>query len=103
MTYTGESGTTTTTYNGLGEIVKVVTPVVESVFSYDGVDANGLVEHRGLLTRTTVRKGVQSWSAAAANDAQGQLLVEMLPGQMERHHVYDLSGELISQHYHGPV
>ena len=43
------------------------------------------------------------WSAAAAYDAQGGLLVEKLPGKIERHHLYDLTGELISQHYDGPV
>lgn len=43
------------------------------------------------------------WSAAAGHDAQGQLLVEKLPGKIERHHLYDLTGELISQHYDGAV
>ena len=43
------------------------------------------------------------WSAAAAYDAQGGLLVEKLPGEIERHHLYDLTGELISQHYDGRV
>ena len=104
LTYTTSgSGTTTTTYNHLGDITKVVTPQTETTFTYDGTDANGQMEYRGLLTKTTVHKGTQTWTAAAAYDAQGQLLVEKLPGEIERHHVYDLTGELISQHYDGTV
>nr|WP_159087497.1 hypothetical protein [Tessaracoccus timonensis] len=43
------------------------------------------------------------WSAAAGHDAQGQLLVEKLPGKIARHHLYDLTGEFISQRYDGAV
>ena len=104
LTYTASgSGTTTTTYNHLGDITKVVTPQTETTFTYDGTDANGQMEHRGLLTKTTVHKDSRSWTASAAYDAQGELLLEKLPGKIERHHLYDLTGELISQRYDGPV
>lgn len=109
LTYTitppeGSPETTTSTYNALGDLVSVTTPKSTTTYVYDGVDANGAEEYRGLLTGTvTTPTGGQAWTASAAYDAHGAVTREVLPGQIRRDTLYDLTGELVSQQYFGPV
>ncbi|MHA7862046.1 RHS repeat-associated core domain-containing protein [Tessaracoccus sp. Y36] len=108
LTYTikpagGVAETTTTEYNSYGEVAKVTTPTSVTVNTYDGPDANGATENRGLLTKTVTTVGSYVTTATAAYDAQGQLVKEKLPGAITRESVYDLAGELISQQYLGQV
>ena len=42
--------TTTTSYNSLGQVDSVTDPKGPTSYTYDGTDANGVVEHRGLVT-----------------------------------------------------
>ncbi len=99
----GVTHTTSNTYNAIGDLVTVTTPKSTTSYTYDGTGANGVTEYRGLLTKVATVIGGQTWTASAAYDAQGQLVLEQLPGQMQRQHLYDLTGELVSQSYHGPV
>ncbi len=94
--------TSTTTYNALGQIVEVVDNQTTTEYSYDGTDANGNTETRGLVTGVTVSAGGSSWSASAAYDGQGQVVVEDLPGGISRTHEYDTGGELTALTYQGP-
>ena len=109
LTYTitppaGSPETTTSTYNALGDLVTVTTPKSTTTYTYDGLDANGTEEYRGLLTRTsTTPTGGQAWTASAAYDAHGAVTTEQLPGQIRRDTLFDLTGELVSQQYFGPV
>ncbi len=94
--------TSTTTYNALGQIVTVVDNQTTTEYSYDGTDANGNTETRGLVTGVTVTAAGSSWSATAAYDGQGQVVVEDLPGGISRTHEYDTGGELTALTYQGP-
>lgn len=102
LTYTitpagGTAETTTTAYNALGHVASVTTPKSSSVYTYDGTDANGTAEYRGLLTKIQTTANAQTWTATAGYDAQGQLTLEKLPGKINRTTIYDLTGELVSQ------
>ena len=106
LTYTitpvgGTAETTTTAYNALGHVASVTTPKSSSVYTYDGTDANGTAEYRGLLTKIQTTANAQTWTATAGYDAQGQLTLEKLPGKINRTTMYDLTGELVSQEYAG--
>ncbi|QNP56488.1 DNRLRE domain-containing protein [Tessaracoccus defluvii] len=106
LTYTittgGVAETTTTEYNQLGDVAKVTTPKSVTVNTYDGTDAGGNAEYRGLLTKVVTTVGGFTSTATAGYDAQGNLTLEKLPGNIERRSDYDLTGELISQSYWGP-
>ncbi|AQP52742.1 hypothetical protein BW733_17760 (plasmid) [Tessaracoccus flavescens] len=108
LTYTitpangGTAETTTTVYNALGDVAKVVTPKSTTTNTYDGTDANGNTEHRGLLTKTETTVGTFTTTAQAAYDATGQLVLEKLPAGIQRETSYDLTGELVDQQYKGP-
>ena len=108
LTYTitpasgGTAETTTTVYNDRGDVAKVVTPKSTTVNTYDGTDANGNTEHRGLLTKTETTVGTFTTVSQAAYDANGQLVLEKLPAGIQRETSYDLTGELIAQQYKGP-
>ncbi len=108
LTYTitpasgGTPETTTTVYNALGDVAKVVTPKSTTINTYDGTDANGNTEHRGLLTKTETTVGAFTTTAQAAYDAHGQLVLEILPAGIQRETSYDLTGELVDQQYKGP-
>ncbi|MDO5735228.1 MAG: DNRLRE domain-containing protein [Propionibacteriaceae bacterium] len=106
-TYTTTTGgtaeTTTTTYNQLGEISKITTPHGETTMVWDGTDAQGNTETRGLLTEVTNTVNGYTTTATAAYDAHGELTLEKLPGEITRNSVHDLTGELITQSYSGQI
>jgi RHS repeat-associated protein len=85
--------TATTTYDAVGQVSSVADNTGSSSYVYDGTDANGQVETRGLVTKVTQTSGGQSWSATAAYDGQGQVVTEKLPGGVTRTHSYDPAGE----------
>lgn len=106
LTYTNTptgatADTATTTYNTLGQISKVSDPQTTTTYRYDGTDANGNTETRGLVTGVTVTKGTTSWTATAAYDGQAAITVEKLPGGVWRRHSYDPAGQLVSLSYSG--
>lgn len=76
-------------------------PLVETRtnYTYDGIDANGNQETRGLLTKTVTTMGGRTLEATGAYDAHGTLTTEKLPGGVIRRETYDLIGELVSVQY----
>ncbi|MFD0866207.1 DNRLRE domain-containing protein [Tessaracoccus lubricantis] len=98
----GVPQTTTTQYNALGDITSVTTPTSVTAYTYDGTDANGNLEYRGLLTGTVTTVAGFTTQSTAAYDAHGALIKEVLPGAIERRTDFDLTGELVSQAYWGP-
>lgn len=91
----------TTTYDALGQITRIADSNGSSDYTYDGLDANGQEETRGLVTRTTQNVAGQSWTATAAYDSLGQATTEKLPGGITRTHHYDPAGELVDLAYSG--
>lgn len=94
---------TTTTYNQLGDVSKVTTPQGVTDMVWDGTDAGGNAETRGLLTKVTNTVNGYTTAATAAYDAHGELTLERLPGKIIRRSVHDLTGELVTQSYSGQV
>ena len=91
----------TTTYDALGQVTRVADGNGSTDYVYDGTDANGQAETRGLVTKVTQTVGGQSWSATAAYDSNGAATVEKLPGRITRRHSYDPAGELVDVTYSG--
>jgi RHS repeat-associated protein len=79
-----------------------------STYTYDGTDADGKTEGRGLLTGLTITRagaagGTGSLTFAAAYDAQGKLVTQKLPGQLTQRTAYDEAGEPAALTYAGTV
>ncbi|KZE89423.1 DNRLRE domain-containing protein [Microbacterium sp. TNHR37B] len=97
---------TTTTYvapgqPGAGQVASTTSPTLGTVtYTYDGNDANGQPEYRGLVTRMTV-SGVGEYRAAY--DDQAAMTVQTAPGQITQRFVYDDLGQLVEQLYEGKV
>jgi RHS repeat-associated protein len=109
--YTNSLGdTTTTTYvppqsPGAGQVATVVTPsgassTETSTYTYDGTDADGNLEHRGLPTGLSVT-GVGSFTAAY--DKDGNLITQDMPAGLSEAWEYNDQGQLSSLTYSGDV
>ena len=74
-------------------------------FTYDGTDAVGNAERRGVVTSQTItRPGVGgALTFKAAYDADGSLVTQKLPGQVTQTSGYDEAGEPESLSYSGTV
>ncbi|MFT4165094.1 MAG: RHS repeat-associated core domain-containing protein [Microlunatus sp.] len=96
--------TAATTYNNLGRVTKIVDGNGETRYTYDGTDANGVTETRGLVTGLTVKTtGGSEYTTTGAYDHAGSLVTEKLPGQITRYSSYDLAGQNIFTAYHGTI
>jgi RHS repeat-associated protein len=109
--YTNAQGETTTTdyvlpgVAGAGQVSTVSTPSGSSTptistYSYNGTDAEGKGEHRGLPTGLHVT-GVGSFSAAYNRD--GALTTEIMPGGITKAVEFDGQGRVESMSYLGDV
>lgn len=114
LTSTNDLGDlTTTTYvapgqSGAGQVATVTDPKGTTTYSYDGTDAEGKTERRGLLTAQTItRAGAAGGSGtldfAAAYDPDGNLVTQKLPGQVIQRTSYDEAGEPVALTYSGTV
>jgi RHS repeat-associated protein len=76
-----------------------------TTYGYDGTDAAGNTEHRGLVTTQTVsRPGTAgALTYQAAYDADGKMTTQVLPGQVTQITDYDEAGEPKSLTYSGTV
>lgn len=75
-----------------------------TTYSYDGTDAEGKVERRGLLTKQTVtRSGSDALIWAAAYDADGAMTRQDLPGRVTLREEHDLSGTATQRSYSGQI
>jgi len=103
-TYTDASGATTiTSYvapgtSGAGSIASVATPKGTSSYNYDGTDAAGKTERRGLPTRLTVT-GLGTFTGAYNPD--GNLTTETMPAGLTQNRSYDNVGRITGTTYAG--
>jgi RHS repeat-associated protein len=109
--YTDSVGDTTTTSYiapgsaGAGQIASVVTPsgpstTETSTYSYNGRDANGNSEHRGLPTTLSI-SGVGTF--AAAYDKDGNLIQQNMPAGLSQAWQYNAQDQLSTENYLGDV
>jgi RHS repeat-associated protein len=109
LTYTntpaGQPGDgSTTTYNPLGQVVSVVDNNGQTAYTYDGADANGQPETRGLITAVDVKlTGGTEYTSTGAYDHAGDLTLEKLPGKIIRRTGYDTAGNQTGYGYNGQV
>lgn len=103
--YTNQLGERTTTgYDTAARVVSIVDPKGATTFTYDGVDANGNAERRGLVTAQTItRTGAEVLTYTAAYDPDGVMTTEKLPGQITVTHRVDEAGQEVGLSYAGQV
>jgi RHS repeat-associated protein len=68
-------------------------------YTYDGTDAAGLVEHRGMLTSLNAGMGTMPSTFTAAYDADGNMAKEVYPNGIIATTAYDDAGVARSLHY----
>ncbi|WP_169982172.1 DNRLRE domain-containing protein [Microbispora sp. H10836] len=87
---TDASGNTaTTTYDAAGRVSTTGDGKGTTTYNYDGSDASGLAERRGLVTKLTTEAGV----FFGAYNPDGQLTVQVYPGGLTASNRYDAVGE----------
>ncbi|HEX2857197.1 MAG TPA: hypothetical protein VHO26_06935, partial [Propionibacteriaceae bacterium] len=107
--YRSEAGDVTTTiYDSAGRVASVVDPKGTTTTTWDGTDAAGNAERRGLPTRVSVtRAGADGGSGTldftGAYDANGVLVEQHLPGGMIQRTDYDIAGQPVGLSYEGQV
>ncbi|MCT1997730.1 hypothetical protein M3C58_05880 [Brachybacterium muris] len=103
--YTNQAGEkSTTTYDTAARVVSVTDPKGTTAFTYNGTDANGKPERRGVVTGQQVtRTGTEQLTYAAAYDADGAMTTEKLPGGITTTHFTDEAGEEIGLVYSGQI
>ena len=105
LTSTNQLGdVTTTTYDAKARVTSINDGKGVTSFEYDGTDANGKEERRGLVTKQTVTRGSGSPLVyRAAFDATGALTTETLPAGITARHLLDEAGEEIGLSYSGQL
>ncbi|WP_241996612.1 RHS repeat-associated core domain-containing protein [Kribbella antiqua] len=98
----GETATTTA-YDIGGGVKTIVDPNGTTQYTYDGTDAAGRVEHRGLPTKIEITSGSSIWSSTGAYDAAGTLTVQKLPGGIARTLSTDITGSPVGLDYTGQL
>ena len=102
--YTNTQGeTTTTTYDAAGRVASVSDPNGSSTYVYDGTDALGRVERRGLATAVTHSSGGRSYAFTGGYDANGTLVQQNAPGGIGQSWKTDAAGEPVEQFVTGPL
>ena len=105
LTSTNQLGdVTTTTYDAKARVTSINDGKGITSFEYDGTDANGKEERRGLVTKQTVTRGAGTpLEYRAAYDATGALVTETLPAGITARHLLDEAGEEIGLSYSGQL
>jgi large repetitive protein len=95
---------TTTSYDAAGNVAQVVDPQGTTTYTYDGTDAAGNHEHRGLPTKVAVTRPTGgAVEITGAYDAAGVLTVQKLPGGIAQRTTYDTAGEPVALTYSGTI
>ena len=107
-TTAGVYDTTVTAYDAAGRVASVTDPLGTTTTTWDGTDANGAVERRGLATKVSItRAGASGGSGTldftGAYDANGALTVQKLPGAVTQKTSLDAAGEPVGLQYQGQV
>lgn len=104
LTYTPSGETpTTTAYNAAGRVATITDANGSTRYTYDGTDATGKTEHRGLTTRVEVTTAGATWSSTGAYDEDAALTTQKLPGGVTRNVELDQVGELVGLRYTGQL
>ncbi|WP_241996363.1 RHS repeat-associated core domain-containing protein [Kribbella antiqua] len=94
---------TTTVYDAAGSVATVTDATGTTRYTYDGADANGKTERRGLITKVEVTTPSATWTSTGAYDADSSMTVQKLPGGVTRYNDIDNAGEPIGLRYTGQV
>lgn len=94
---------TTTVYNAAGAPAKVTDSNGSTTFSYDGTDADGRIERRGLPVKVDVTTAGATWSSTGAYDSNAALTTRKLPGDITQSIDYDDAGNQVGSRYSGQV
>jgi RHS repeat-associated protein len=107
VTYTNTFGeTTTTTYTASGQVATITDPTGTQTYTWDGPDASGKTERRGLPTKLTVTRGGTAGGVltyAARYDALARLVEQTMPGATRQHATFNATGDLTELAYTGQV
>ncbi|QEH94519.1 hypothetical protein FV141_14105 [Dermacoccus abyssi] len=106
ISYTNETGeTATTTYGADGAVASVSDPKGTTKYTYDGTDAAGKTERRGMVTGMSVtRPGTGGdLTYGAAFDIDGKISQEDLPGFVTARTQTNTLGEVTGLSYEGQV
>ncbi|MEV4263543.1 RHS repeat-associated core domain-containing protein [Kribbella sp. NPDC049584] len=98
----GETATTTV-YNSAGNVATVTDANGSTSYTYDGTDANGKTEHRGIVTKVDVTTTGSTWTSTGAYDPNGTLITQKLPGGITQNTNLDNTGEPGGLSYTGQV
>ncbi|NOL39347.1 hypothetical protein HPO96_03720 [Kribbella sandramycini] len=98
----GESATTTT-YDAAGYIATVTDANGATTYTYDGSDANGNQERRGLTTKVDVTTAGSTWTSSVAYDPGSAAVLQKLPGGVKQYNEVDNAGEPTGLRYTGQV
>ena len=93
----------TMVYNAAGDVATLTDTNGSTTYTYDGTDANGKTEHRGLATKVDVTTAGSTWTSTGAYDAAGAVVVQKLPGGITQYNDVDTTGEPTGRRYTGQV
>ncbi|WP_344164963.1 DNRLRE domain-containing protein [Kribbella yunnanensis] len=93
----------TTRYNAAGDVSEITDGNGTTTYTYDGPDALGQQETRGLVTKVDVNTAGGTWTSTAAYDVDGDMILQKLPGGVSEITNVDNTGEMIGLEYRGPT
>lgn len=95
---------TTTSYNAAGDVDTVTDPRGTTTYTYDGTDADGNEEHRGLATKVATSRPIAAdVEFTGAYNADGTLVTHKMPGGLIQRTSVNTAGELEGSSYGGRV
>jgi RHS repeat-associated protein len=92
---------TTTVYDAAGRTKTVTDANGSTNYTYDGADAAGKTERRGLTTKVEVTTAGNTWTSTGAYDADSSMTVQKLPGGITQYNDFDNTGEPVGLRYTG--